>query len=41
MDLGAKSLMAFNSTQAMEVRDLSGGERCFADIQRVVFPICK
>ena len=41
MGLGAKFLMAFDSTQAVMIWDLSEAECYFADIQRVVFPIFK
>lgn len=39
MGPGAKFLMAFDSTQAMMIWDLSEGESYFAGIQWIVFPI--
>lgn len=39
MDLGARCLTAFDSTQAMMMWGLSEGQCYFEDIQKVFFPV--
>lgn len=41
MGLGARCLMAFDSTQAMMIWGLSEGQCYFEDIQKVVLPVFK